>query len=64
MNDGIIVIVFTRPLFYVNLKEIGVVGSDMYTWGIEDFHKCWLGSLTKRRLCLGPASVINCTPSA
>ena len=40
MNDGVIVIVFTRPLFYVNLKEIGVVGSDMYTWGIKDFHKC------------------------
>ena len=34
----------------------------MYTWGIRDFHKCWLGSLAKRRLCLGPAGVINCTP--
>ena len=33
----------------------------MYTWGIKDFHKCWSGSLAKRRLCLGPASVINCT---
>ena len=62
MNDGVIVIVFTLPLFYVSLKEIGVVGSDMYTWGIKDFHKCWSGSLAKRRLCLGPASVINCTP--
>ena len=62
MNDGVIVIVFTLPLFYVRLKEIGVVGSDMYTWGIKDFHKCWSGSLAKRRLCLGPAGVINCTP--
>ena len=33
----------------------------MYTWGIKDFHKCWSGSLAKRRLCLGPAGVINCT---
>ena len=47
---------------YVSLKEFGVVGSDTYTWGIKDFHKCWLGSLTKMRLCLRPASVINCTP--
>ena len=47
---------------YVSLKEIGVVDLDMYTWGIKDFHKCWSGSLAKRRFCLGPASVINCTP--
>ena len=39
-----------------------VVGSDTYTCGIKDFHKCWLGSLAKRRLCLGPTGVINCTP--
>ena len=55
MNDGVIVIVFTLPLFNVSLKEIGVVGSDTYTWGIKDFHKYWSGSLAKRRLCLGPA---------
>ena len=60
MNDGVIGIVFS--LVYVSLKEFGVVGSDMYTWGIKDFHKCWLGSLTKRRLCLGPVGLINCTP--
>ena len=47
---------------YISLKEFGVVGLDMYTWGIKDFHKCWSGSLAKRRLCLGPTSVINCTP--
>ena len=47
---------------YVSLKEIGVVGLDMYTWCIKDFHKCWSGSLAKRRLCLGPTSVINFTP--
>ena len=62
MNDGVIVIVFTLPLFYVSLKEIGLVGSGTYTWGIKDFHKCWSGSLAERRLCLGPAGVINCTP--
>ena len=60
MNDGVIGIVFS--LVYVSLKEFGVVGSDTYTWDIKDFHKCWSGSLAKRRLCLGPAGVINCTP--
>ena len=60
MNDGVIGIVFS--LVYVSLKEFGVVCSDTYTWGIKDFHKCWSGCLAKRRLCLGPAGVINCTP--
>ena len=60
MNDGVIGIVFS--LVYVSLKEFGVVGSDTYTWGTKDFHKCWSESLAKRRLCLGPAGVINCTP--
>ena len=60
MNDGVLGTVFS--LVYVSLKEFGVVGSDTYTWGIKDFHKCWLGSLAKRRLRLEPASVINCTP--
>ena len=55
MNDGVIGIVFS--LVYVSLKEFGVVGSDTYTWGIKCFHKCWSGSLAKRRLCLGPAGV-------
>ena len=36
MNNGVIGIVFS--LVYVSLKEFGVVGSDMYTWGIKDFH--------------------------
>ena len=63
MSEGVIGIVFTLPyLVYVSLKEFGVVGLDMHTWGIKDFHKCWSGSLAKRRLCLGPAGVINCTP--
>ena len=62
MNDGVIGIVFYPSLVYVSLKEFGVVGSDTYTWSIKDFHKCWLGSLAKRRLCLGPAGVMNSTP--
>ena len=32
---------FHFHLVYVSVKEFGVVGSDMYTWGIKDFHKCW-----------------------
>ena len=60
MNDGVIGIVFS--LVYVSLEEFGVVGSDTNTWGIKDFHKCWSGSLAKRRLRLGPAGAINCTP--
>ena len=60
MNDEVVGILFS--LVYVSLKEFGVVGSDTYTWGIKDFQKCWPGSLAKRRLSLGPAGVINCTP--
>ena len=60
MNVGVIEIVFS--LVYVSLKEFGVVGLDKYTWGVKDFHKCWSGSSAKRRLCLGPAGVINFIP--
>ena len=60
MNDGVIGIVFS--LVYVSLKEFGVVGLDTYSRDIKDFHKRWSGSLAKRRLCLGTAGVINCTP--
>ena len=60
VNAGVIGIAFS--LVYVSPKEFGVVGSDMYSWGIKDFPKCWLGFLAERRLCLGPAGVINCTP--
>ena len=53
MNDGVIGIVFS--LVYVSLKEFGVVGSDTYTWGIKDFHKCWSGSLAKRTVAVAVA---------
>ena len=39
-----------------------MVGSGTNTWGIKGFHKCWSGSLAKRKLCPGPTGVINCTP--
>ena len=60
MTEGVTGIVFS--LVYVSLKEFGVVGLDTYSRDIKDFHKRWSGSLAKRRLCLGPAGVINCTP--
>ena len=60
MNDGVTGTVFS--LVSVSLKEFGMVGSDTYTWGVKDFHKCWSGSLAERRLHLGPAGVIGCAP--
>ena len=62
MNHGLTLIVSFFSFVQTSFREFGEVGSDMYTWGIKDFHKCWLGSLAKRGLCLGPAGVINCTP--
>ena len=59
MNDGVIGIVFS--LVYVS-QGIWNGGFRHKHMGIKDFHKCWAGSLAKRRLCLGPAGVINCTP--
>ena len=60
MSDGVIWDCIYPSLVYVSLKEFGVVGSDPYTAGIKDFHKCWSGSLANRKLCLGPAGIINC----
>ena len=60
MNDGVTGTVFS--LVSVSLKEFGMVGSDTYTWGVKDFHKCWSGFLEERRLRLGPAGVIDCAP--
>ena len=50
---GLFVMVFTLPLFYVSLKEIGVVGLDTYTWGIKDFHKCCQGPWLRGDSALG-----------
>ena len=49
MNDGVIGIC----IFLGLCKSQGIctseLRSDTYTWGIKDFHKCWSGSLAKRR---------------
>ena len=54
MNHGLTLIV-SFSFVQTSFKE-------PYTQGIKGFHKGWLGSLAKRRLCLGPAGVINDTP--
>ena len=43
VNEGVIGIVFS--LVYVSLKEFGVVGSDMYTWGYKRFSQMLVGVL-------------------
>ena len=60
MSDGATMIV---SIFLCLCKFQGVQGDGLsaYTKGIKDFHRSWSGSLAKRRLCLGPAGVINCT---
>ena len=55
-------IVFLFYLVQTSFKEFGEVGLSKCTYGIQGFHKNWSGSLAKKRLCLGPAGVINCTP--
>ena len=59
MNDGVIGIVFS--LVYVSLKEFGWWFRHVHM-GYKTFSQMVAGSLAKRRLCLGPAGVINCTP--
>ena len=51
-------------LFYLvqtNFREFGEVSLSTYL-GYIRFYRNWSGSLAKRRLCPGPAGVINCTP--
>ena len=62
MNHGLSLIVSFFSFVQTSFKEFGKVGLDTYTWGIKDFQRCWSGSLAKRRLCLGPAGVINWSP--
>ena len=50
MNHGLTLIVSFFSFVQTSFREFGVVGSDMYSWGIKDFPKCWSGSLAKRRL--------------
>ena len=44
-----------------SFRELGEVGLSTFTYGIKGYQKNWSGSLAKRRLCFGPASIINCT---
>ena len=64
MNHGLTLIVsfFFFSFVQTSFKETGEAGLCMCTWGISGLHKNWLGSLAKRRLCLGPTGVINCIP--
>ena len=52
MNDGVIGIVFS--LVYVSLKEIGVVGSDTYTWVLKIFTYVGWGPWLRGDSALGP----------
>ena len=61
MNHGLTLIVSFSSFVQTSSREFGEVGLGTYTWGIKGFHKNWSGSLAKRRLCLGPTGVINCT---
>ena len=54
-------IVSPSNIFQSRLEKVGNVGLVTYTLGIKGRHKKQSGCLAKE-LCLGPTSVINCTP--
>ena len=56
---GLLWLYLSFPLFRLVSENLG-----RWVWActLKGFHKNWSESLAKRRLCLGPASVINCTP--
>ena len=56
---GLLWLYLSFPLFRLVSENLG-----RWVWActLKGFHKNWLESLAKRRLCLGPASVTNCTP--
>ena len=54
MNHGLTLIVSFFSFVQTSFREFGEVGSDMYTWGIKDFHKCCSGSLAKRSIINSP----------
>ena len=62
MNHRLTLIVSFFSFVQTSFREFGEVALGTYTLGIYGFHKNWCGSLAKRRLCLGPGGVINCTP--
>ena len=61
MNHGLM-LHLSFPLFWLVSGNLG-----RWVWACtlrvyKVFTKNWSGSLAKRRLCLGPVSVIDCTP--
>ena len=54
-------IVSPSNIFQSRLEKVGNVGLVTYTLGIKGRRKKQSGCLAKE-LCLGPTSVINCTP--
>ena len=62
MNHDCNLIVSLSNIFQSRLEKFGDVGLGTYTLGIKGCHKIRSGSLAKRKLCFGPAGVINCTP--
>ena len=53
---------FATPWTVAHQAPLSMGFSRQEYWSGLPFHKNWLGSLAKRRLCLGPAGVINCSP--
>ena len=61
MNHGLNLIVSFFSFVQTSFRELGEAGLGTYS-SVYKVFKSWSGSLAKRRLCLGPAGVINCTP--
>ena len=62
MNHGCNLLVSPFNTFQARFKEFGDVGLSSTLKVYQVFTKVSWGSLAKRRLCLGPSGVINCTP--
>ena len=62
MNHGCNLIVSPFNTFQARFKEFGDVGLSSTLKVYKVFTKAGWGPWLNRKLCLGPASVINCTP--
>ena len=62
MNHGLTLIVFLFYLVQTSFKEFGGGGFEQVHLGFIRFLQKLVRILAKRRLCLGPTGVINCTP--
>ena len=61
VNHGLTLIISLFYLVQTSFREFGEVSLSTYL-GYIRFYRNWSGSLAKRRLCPGPAGVINYTP--